>query len=65
MKRSKDVVAKEKAAIEELRQSIHKERLSIQLDDSFNEDLKRLSEEKQMVQQQAEKVRLSFPQILW
>ena len=54
VKRSKDMVAKEKAAIEEMRQSIHKERLSMQIDDSFNEDLRRLSEEKQMVQQQAE-----------
>lgn len=57
VRRSKDIVAKEKAAIEELRQSMHKERLSIQLDDSLNESIKRLTEEKQLVQQQADKVR--------
>lgn len=57
VRRSKDIVAKEKAAIEELRQSMHKERLSIQLDDSLNENIKRLTEEKHMVQQQADKVR--------
>lgn len=54
--RSKEVVAREKAAVEELRQSIQKERMSIQLDDSYTEDIKRLNEEKQVVQQQADKV---------
>ena len=56
--RRKENLAREKAAIEEMRQSIHKERLSIQLDDSFsfNQDMKRLNEEKQIVSQQADKV---------
>jgi len=58
LNRSKHNLAKEKAAIEEMRQSMHKERLSLQLDDSFsfNQDMKRLSEEKQLFQQQTDKV---------
>lgn len=56
LSRGKETVAREKAALEEMRQSMHKERLSIQFDDSFNQDIKRLGEEKQILQQQADKV---------
>ena len=57
MSRSKDNIAKEKAAIEEMRQSMHKERLSLQFDDSFNiQDGKRATEENQLLQKQNEKV---------
>ncbi|KAF6038460.1 hypothetical protein EB796_003243 [Bugula neritina] len=66
LNRSKHNLAKEKAAIEEMRQSMHKERLSLQLDDSFsfNQDMKRLSEEKQLFQQQTDKMRGEYRDLL-
>lgn len=58
MVRTRDSLTKEKAAIEEMQQTINKQRISIQLEEGLSEEVIKMSEERQILQQQADKVRI-------